>query len=37
MYLTAAFVFTYFFFGSFYFWGNGSVSHVKKAVRNMLP
>ena len=26
-----AFVFTYFFIGSFYFWGNGSFGVVKKA------
>ena len=34
--LSAAFVFTYFYFGSFYFFGNGSVSRVKKAARAML-
>ena len=28
-----AFVFTYFFFGSFYFFGNGSFARVRKAAR----
>ncbi len=33
MLLTAAFVFTYFYFGSFYFFGRESVCRVKKAAR----
>lgn len=35
MLLAAAFVFTYFYFGSFFFFGNGSVSRVKKAAKGV--